>query len=146
MEELRAISHGSSQHGRVTSVSSHESPAPPTREPSEPKKLPQVDGASKSTAELSETPQSKDSQGTPRIRGPWRLLRLLPRESRYLIGRMLDTDPATRATLEEVQADPWLAKRTCCRQEEGGAVVRAEGHDHVLEPGGAASQDPSKKK
>lgn len=144
MEELKAISHGAS-HGRATSMTSQEQPAFPTKEPSNPRKQSQVDGASKGGAERPETPQSKESQSTPSIKGPWRLLRLLPRESRYIVGRMLDTNPQTRATLEDVQSDPWLAKRTCCRQEEGGKVIRALGHEHILEPGGTAAPDPSKK-
>lgn len=148
MEELKSISHGLSHgtsHGRITSLTSQEHTAPPAKEPSNPKRQPQVEGTAKGNAESSEASQGKDTQSTPSIKGPWRLLRLLPRESRYLIGRMLDTDPKTRATLEEVQADPWLAKRTCCRQEEGGTVVRADGHDHILEPGGTSASDPSKK-
>ena len=68
------------------------------------------------------------------IKGPWRLLRLLPRESRHIIGRMLEIDPKKRATMEEVLADPWIAGADICRQEEQGEVYRAPGHAHTLEP------------
>jgi serine/threonine protein kinase len=68
------------------------------------------------------------------IKGPWRLLRLLPRESRHIIGRMLELDPKKRATMEEVLADPWVSGTSICRQEIGGEVVSAEGHVHTLEP------------
>lgn len=68
------------------------------------------------------------------IKGPWRLLRLLPRESRHIIGRMLELDPKKRATMEEVLADPWVSGTSICRQEIGGEVIRAEGHIHTLEP------------
>jgi serine/threonine protein kinase len=68
------------------------------------------------------------------IKGPWRLLRLLPRESRHIMARMLEIDPKKRATMEEVLADPWVSGTNICRQEEGGRIVRAEGHTHTLEP------------
>lgn len=68
------------------------------------------------------------------IKGPWRLLRLLPRESRHIIGRMLELDPKKRATMEEVLADPWVSGTSICRQEIGGEAIRAEGHVHTLEP------------
>ncbi|KAI9728166.1 MAG: serine/threonine protein kinase [Chrysothrix sp. TS-e1954] len=80
----------------------------------------------------------EQSSTTPSIRGPWRLLRLLPRESRYIIGRMLDTNPETRITLDDACEDEWMATRPFCRQEDGGKVIRAEGHTHVMEPGSAA--------
>ena len=69
------------------------------------------------------------------IRGPWRLLRLLPRETRNIMGKMLQVNPKQRATLEDLQADPWMSTTAFCQQIEGGQVVRAEGHEHTLEPG-----------
>jgi serine/threonine protein kinase len=77
------------------------------------------------------------------IKGPWRLLRLLPRESRHIIGRMLELDPRKRATMEEVLADPWVSETVICRQEDQGKIVRAEGHTHTLEPP-ASTPAPSK--
>jgi serine/threonine protein kinase len=68
------------------------------------------------------------------IKGPWRLLRLLPRESRHIIGRMLQIDPRDRATLAEVLDDGWVANTVICRQELSSKVVRAHGHTHTLEP------------
>lgn len=68
------------------------------------------------------------------IKGPWRLLRLLPRESRHIIGRMLELDPKRRATMEEILNDPWVSGTPICREEPGGKVIRAEGHTHTLEP------------
>ncbi|KAF2838907.1 Pkinase-domain-containing protein, partial [Patellaria atrata CBS 101060] len=85
------------------------------------------------------------SQQQQVIKGPTRLLRLLPRESRHIIGRMLEIDPKKRATLAEVLADPWVSNGSVCRQEEGGAVVRAPGHEHTLEPGSGAAPAPIKK-
>lgn len=68
------------------------------------------------------------------IRGPWRILRLLPRESRHIIGRMLEIDPRKRAKMSEILDDPWVADTVICRQVEGGQVVNAEDHSHILEP------------
>ena len=69
------------------------------------------------------------------IKGPWRLLRLLPRESRAIMGRMLEISPHRRATLEEMMMDPWIADTPVCSQTEGGQINRAPGHQHTLEPG-----------
>jgi hypothetical protein len=68
------------------------------------------------------------------IKGPWRLLRILPRESRYIIGRMLKTNPKNRATLDEVLSDDWVRNIHACRQDETGEIISASGHTHVLEP------------
>jgi serine/threonine protein kinase len=91
---------------------------------------------------------SASQQAPPQvIKGPWRLLRLLPRESRHIIGRMLEVDPKRRATLEEILEDKWVTNSPVCSQEEGGRVVRCETHDHVLEPGaGAAAPSTQQKK
>ncbi|KAK4146557.1 kinase-like domain-containing protein [Dichotomopilus funicola] len=72
------------------------------------------------------------------IRGPWRILRLLPRESRHVIGRMLELDPKKRATMNDILEDPWVADTVICRQE-GGDVISAEDHKHVLEPPASAA-------
>jgi serine/threonine protein kinase len=67
------------------------------------------------------------------LKGPWRLLRLLPRESRHIIGRMLQIDPRDRATLTEVLDDDWIVNTVICRQELSGEVIRASRHTHTLE-------------
>ncbi|KAI1386508.1 Pkinase-domain-containing protein [Hypoxylon trugodes] len=68
------------------------------------------------------------------IRGPWRLLRLLPRESRHIIGRMLTIDPKKRAQMPEILDEPWVSDTIICRQVSHGQVIHAEDHTHVLEP------------
>ncbi|KAF2423630.1 Pkinase-domain-containing protein [Tothia fuscella] len=88
---------------------------------------------------------SQTTQQPAVIKGPWRLLRLLPRETRHIIGRMLELDPNKRATLDEIVSDPWVLKTPICQQEEGGTIFRAEGHTHTLEPGSGGSAAPSKK-
>ncbi|KAF4126566.1 STYKc [Geosmithia morbida] len=80
--------------------------------------------------------QQAQQQGEKKevIRGPWRILRLLPRESRYIIWRMLDINPKTRATLEEILSDAWVADSQMCHQLDDGEVVPADDHKHVLQP------------
>lgn len=73
----------------------------------------------------------------PQVKGPLRLLRLLPRETRHIIGRMLDLDPTRRATIEEVLEDPWVQNSLVCRQEENGVVIKAPNHTHHLQPSNA---------
>jgi hypothetical protein len=87
--------------------------------------------------------QSKEQQQPQVIKGPWRLLRLLPRESRYIIGKMLEIDPKKRATLEEILDDKWVKNSQICSQEEGGKVIRMENHDHTLVPGSGSSSAPA---
>jgi serine/threonine protein kinase len=79
-------------------------------------------------------PTSGQSQQAPPqvIKGPWRLLRLLPRESRHIIGRMLEVDPKKRATLEEIMQDKW--------------VISCDTHEHVLEPGAGVSAPNTQQK
>jgi len=99
--------------------------------------------ASSGPASTSTSSDNTDGASQQTIKGPWRLLRLLPRESRYIIGRMLDLDPRRRATLEEIHADKWVQGSPVCTQEPGGHVIAAPGHDHVLQPGAG---DPAARK
>lgn len=74
------------------------------------------------------------------IKGPWRLLRLLPRESRHVIGRMLTIDPKKRAQMPEILDEPWVSDTVICRQVGHGQVIKAEDHTHVLEPPASPSK------
>jgi hypothetical protein len=47
---------------------------------------------------------------------------------------MLDLDPTTRATMEEILEEPWVADAVICRQSENGDVTHADDHIHTLEP------------
>lgn len=87
--------------------------------------------------------QSKEQQPPAVIKGPWRLLRLLPRESRHIIGRMLEIDPRKRATLTEILDDKWVKNSQVCSQEEGGRVLHADNHEHTLEPGSGSGSAPN---
>lgn len=90
----------------------------------------------KGSAHESSDPGSRlDAPKDNVIKGPWRLLRLLPRETRTIIGKMLQVNPTNRATLEVIMADPWISTTPVCQQVEGGKVFKARGHEHTLEPG-----------
>lgn len=93
---------------------------------------------SKST-EVSNPVPRVDAPKQEVIKGPWRLLRLLPRETRIIVGKMLQIDPKQRATLEDMMADPWIRNTPVCQQLEGGKVIKAPGHEHTLEPGTASA-------
>ncbi len=84
--------------------------------------------------------QPGDNTGERRevIRGPWRILRLLPRESRHVMGRMLELDPRKRGKMEDILQDKWVDNTVICRQIEPGFVIEAEDHTHVLEPPASA--------
>ncbi|PNS18420.1 hypothetical protein CAC42_6237 [Sphaceloma murrayae] len=72
----------------------------------------------------------------PTIKGPIRLLRLLPRDTRVIIGRMLELDPKKRATIDEILQNEWVQNALVCRQEEGGVCYHAPNHRHHLEGSG----------
>ncbi|KAJ5312463.1 hypothetical protein N7508_003293 [Penicillium antarcticum] len=85
-------------------------------------------------------PSQSSGQRQEVIKGPWRLLRILPRESRYIIGRMLKTNPNQRATLDEVMSDDWVRDIHACQQDDSGEIHNDPSHTHVLEP---PSQSPA---
>lgn len=96
--------------------------------------------------------QAQPAQGDEKpgvIKGPWRLLRLLPRETRFIVGRMLEIDPDRRATMDEILSDKWIKGSVFCRQEGAGGsahIIRADNHKHCLEaPAPQPEQAPAKK-
>lgn len=86
---------------------------------------------------VSRTPTQTDPNAQLTIKGPLRLLRLLPRETRHIIGRMLELDPRKRADMDEILQDPWVQNSLVCRQEENGVVIKAPNHTHHLQPSNA---------
>lgn len=107
----------------------------PNSEPTTRQQTGDHDNRGSSASTSAQTPQV--------IKGPWRLLRLLPRESRHIIGRMLEVDPKKRATLDEIIEDKWVTGSLVCSQEEGGRVLRCDNHDHTLEPGAGVASAPN---
>ncbi|KAI0484686.1 Pkinase-domain-containing protein [Xylariaceae sp. FL0804] len=88
----------------------------------------------RSNTEATTSPTEAAPQQREVIKGPWRLLRLLPRESRHIIGRMLTINPEQRAQMAEILEEPWVSDTEICRQTGPGVVVNVEDHKHVLEP------------
>lgn len=76
---------------------------------------------------------SADQSQQPSVRGPWRLLRLLPRESRPVIKGMLELDPVTRFGMRDIVADDWIQSIDMCYEEKAtGKVYKSSSHQHVL--------------
>jgi len=84
-----------------------------------------------SVGEKSGGDKPSDGAPPPVIKGPWRLLRLLPRESRLIISKMLEIDPKKRASIQEVLADEWVQKIIHCTIVDG-KLVRGDNHEHTL--------------
>lgn len=104
-----------------------EHPADGERDGGQRKQQPAASSGSGSQHSTAATTEEKKT-----IRGPWRILRLLPRESRHVIGRMLQIDPKKRAKMDEILQDVWVANTVICRQIENGVVINAEDHTHIL--------------
>lgn len=79
-------------------------------------------------------PQSAEA-GDPQqnIRGPWRLLRLLPRESRSVIKGMLELDPTRRFRMHDIVLDNWIQSIDMCYEDKtSGSIHKGADHNHVL--------------
>lgn len=92
------------------------------------------DKAKHEHSKTQDAPKETTTEKKEVVRGPWRILRLLPRESRHVIARMLEIDPKKRATMAEILEDSWVSNAVICRQLESGTVIKADDHKHVLEP------------
>lgn len=82
------------------------------------------------------------------LKGPTRLLRLLPRETRNIIGKMLELDPTKRAKIDDIWQDSWISSTQICRQDDNGTVHKSTNHLHTLEGqanGGGQSNSKSTK-
>lgn len=142
-----------SSEGRPKSVTDLSSAADESRRKSAPH--PEMEHRHYSDETTPKSHHHQDVQSGPRvdgptqkqevIKGPWRLLRLLPRESRNIIGAMLEIDPKRRATMDDLMQDPWITQTPVCRQEEKGVIIKATNHEHTLEPGTAVSPAPDKR-
>lgn len=160
-DEPKDAEHDPAAHEEVKRSGSGEQSTPETGDP-EKKQPPSSEG--NKPLETPKEPQRKRRETTSKeapplppgsappgqrqevIKGPWRLLRILPRESRYIIGLMLKVDPRERATLDEILADDWIKNIPHCSQEVSGKVYNAPNHEHVLEPPSSSVPVPSKAK
>ncbi|KAG5513879.1 hypothetical protein PMAC_000501 [Pneumocystis sp. 'macacae'] len=66
------------------------------------------------------------------IRGSWRLLRLLPRETRSTIQGMLEIDSKYRWTMEQITQQPWIKHVEMCHVDNNGGIIKAKNHVHTL--------------
>jgi serine/threonine protein kinase len=69
------------------------------------------------------------------VLGPWRLLRLLPSESRAVIEGMLDVNANSRPTLQQISDNAWVKQSQLCSQDDSGTVQCGYGHEHTLRYG-----------
>lgn len=122
--------------------SEHEAARPPTEQGSKPAEHGNATAESSQAGAGSAKPAEHKRE---HIRGPWRILRLLPRESRHIIHRMLDLNPKTRAGLDEILEESWVADTVICQQLENGEVISAEDHEHILEPHSSTTTAPPPK-
>ncbi|KAI8366622.1 kinase-like domain-containing protein [Radiomyces spectabilis] len=75
--------------------------------------------------------QSYKNFVTPSTQGASRLFKMLPRESRHIIERILQPDPTKRAFLEEVLADSWVKSIGVCTPVR---AVTDHPHHLLVEP------------
>ncbi|KAL2011591.1 hypothetical protein VTN00DRAFT_4309 [Thermoascus crustaceus] len=145
-EQQNGVSSPTHRHQHSRSHSKSQSKSEPVTREEQPQSKQR--GGETTGKEAPPLPSSSSSTGQRQevIKGPWRLLRILPRESRYIIGRMLKVDPKERATLNEVLTDEWVMNIRVCRQEDNGEIIRAPGHDHILEPPSSSVPVQSKAK
>ncbi|CAH01386.1 putative serine/threonine protein kinase HRK1 [Kluyveromyces lactis] len=66
------------------------------------------------------------------IHGPYRLLRLLPHASRPIMSKILEVNPAQRATMKDIYADGWFANIPYCTLDDKKNVIRGAGHSHTI--------------
>ncbi|SCU96391.1 LAFA_0G06084g1_1 [Lachancea sp. 'fantastica'] len=66
-------------------------------------------------------------------RGAYRILKLLPRQSRKLFSEMLQLDPRRRILMDEVLNDPWVKEIEYCSLDETGKLrTLPQLHKHHL--------------
>ncbi|CAI4057741.1 putative serine/threonine protein kinase RTK1 SKDI_04G2120 [Saccharomyces kudriavzevii IFO 1802] len=79
---------------------------------------------------FTEEPEDEDDIA----RGPNKILRLLPRDSRKIIGKMLALEPKQRVLMNEVVKDDWLVSVPSCETDptSGNLVKKPKSHKHHL--------------
>lgn len=63
-------------------------------------------------------------------KGPFKILKLLPRSSRKLVGQMLKIDPKKRILMNDVMKDEWLQSIEVCEPNEDGTLDAGKPRDH----------------
>lgn len=137
--------------GQVADAAKSEA-APDTVPETAPKAAPEAAPEAETTKKLANLNLDKDTVGdlkpkkvdkvperrqsaTPKthktIHGPYRLMRLLPHAARPIMSRMLDTNPNTRATMDDIFADEWFNEIKYCTIDEDGNTINDPGHQHT---------------
>lgn len=62
--------------------------------------------------------------------GPESLLQLLPQPARKIIGKLLDLNPESRATIEDLRSDQWYSGISGC-QRESFSEIQVEYEDFL---------------
>ncbi|QLQ80327.1 hypothetical protein HG537_0D03280 [Torulaspora globosa] len=65
-------------------------------------------------------------------KGPFYILKLLPRSSRKVIGQMLKINPKERILMDAVMRDAWVQSINACEPDQDGNVPPPEDHEHYL--------------
>lgn len=65
-------------------------------------------------------------------KGPFYILKLLPRSSRKVIGQMLKINPKERILMDDVMKDEWVQSINACEPDKDGNVPPPEDHEHHL--------------
>lgn len=66
-------------------------------------------------------------------KGPFKILKLLPRSSRKLIGQMMMLDPKKRILMHDVMKDEWLQSIEVCQVDENTKLIQPpQSHTHHL--------------
>lgn len=87
---------------------------------------------SKTNAEVPERRTNAPTKSQKQIRGPYRLMRLLPHASRPIISKMLSVDLASRATMKEILMDEWFNEIKFCTVDSDGKTINDPGHVHTV--------------
>ena len=94
---------------------------------------------------LPNTPTSEHPPQQQVIKGPWRLLRLLPGVSRPILGQMLKLDPKKRATMDQIMKDEWIQSLAMCTIAKTGELMKGNDHQHTVVPQEQAHLESYKK-
>lgn len=76
--------------------------------------------------------QDSQSRHHKQIHGPYRLMRLLPHAARPIISKMLEVDPARRASMQDVMDDEWFEDIKYCTIDPLGVVHLDSSHHHTI--------------
>ncbi|EEB09092.2 HAL protein kinase Oca2 [Schizosaccharomyces japonicus yFS275] len=116
------------QESKTQHVIEHGSAIPSTSS-SSPVRAQQHPQNSPSTPHVSAN--STEHHAKKEVFGPWRLLRLLPRESRPVVSHMLDLNPKSRYGIHQTLADPFISQIQWCHMENH-KVLHPPNHKHTL--------------